>query len=477
MAIIIDNSVKNKKDTPSITSDVAANLPAATDVPVGAIYIETDTGTIKQSDGITWQILGGGGGPGTQDLASVLSIGNTATNNIVLNGAPGNGNVTAASIVSAGSGEVKIGKSTSGYVELRDSTERKALLGDGSTDVVKFRSYNGNSFIIDYDNNAAGNITTLVSEQPLYEPASPGQNLTNFEVRPNINSKLGFGSANLIGFYYNPLITNAASINEIAFKAERGKLELITGTGTTTINSAGTNIELNESVSNGTTNFLNSTTITLNDSVNFYNNTITAAATVLQSLTDSLATQPTFVQLSAIGATDITTLQKNTLQFYDTVVQQVQTSYTGTGITLNGLITGTTFNLLFYEAYGGGYVTGDYYFQGQGTPGIVKTIDYQEKNVIDWDFGSNPTLTVDGLYTKTYFCFNVGGNIVLDNTQFRNGVIVYICIDHGSTGNVAVTTAGPIFPPALLGASPINKSGMYSVTYNANLDTFAISHV
>lgn len=475
MAIIIDNSVKNKKDTPSITSDVAANLPAATDVPVGAIYIETDTGTIKQSDGITWQILGGGGGPGTQDLASVLSIGNTATNNIVLNGAPGNGNVTAASIVSAGSGEVKIGKSTSGYVELRDSTERKALLGDGTTDVVKFRCYNNNSFIIDYDNNTAGNIQTLVSEQPLYEPASPGHNLTNFEVRPNINSKLGFGSTTITGFYYNPLITNAASVSERAFVSERGRSEFIApGIGYASINNSGLNINLLDQ-SNGSQTNIQANDVAITDQPNNTNNVITGQGFTITDLVNARTItfdwSNIFYQDNlSLNTTQLSNVGQN-LGFYDNT-QQVSTNYGLTGFTLNYAAGTQLLNIGYYDR-NSFFCSGNFYFQNIGLS-VSKTFSVQEKETIDFDFTVTPTLTVDGLYCRTYFCFGAGGNIVLDATQYENGVIVYLCIDHGSTGNVAVTTTGT---SALLGASPINKSGMYSVTYNANLDTFAISHV
>ena len=459
MSLNFNNGVANVYKTPGMWTDTFANRPPANVVAIGTIFVASDTGNMYQSDGTTWYSIGGGGG-GSQDLASVLGFGNTATNNITLNGSPGNGNVTADGIVSAGSGEVKMGKSTSGYVELRSSTERKALLGDGTTDIVKFRAYNQNEFVIDYDGKVDGEIDTLVSTQPLHSPSVPWS-ITNYESRSTIDSKLAFGTCSNIGFKYNPLITNASNVRLVAFRSETGVSEFVlTGLGEILINNSGISINLNDSVNSNqgiiepqrfytqnTTTNQNSELI--NSSLQFYNGN-----TLDQGI------------YSMLGIT------------YNDQSQLCTMQYSTTGLTLLGNALSKTFNLFFYQNLFGGYITADYYFEDQTGNG-AKHLDYQEKNTIDVDLQVTPNVFIMGDKTKTYFIYSNGGGgtIELDSANFVNGVIVYICIDHVTTGNLPVNTIGPLFPPPLWGASPINKSGMYSVTYNSHLDAFAISHV
>jgi hypothetical protein len=86
MAITLSNGVNNVNATPGINSNTFANRPAATDVAVGSIYIATDTGTIYQSNGTTWQTLGGGGGPTpTPGIDDVLAVGQLFTTGRTIN--------------------------------------------------------------------------------------------------------------------------------------------------------------------------------------------------------------------------------------------------------------------------------------------------------------------------------------------------------------------------------------------------------
>jgi len=81
----LNNGVGNIKGTPAMLTDTLANRPSASNLAVGTIFIDSDTGQWYQTDaGNSWNSTGGGGG-GSQDLASVLSIGSTAENqNITL---------------------------------------------------------------------------------------------------------------------------------------------------------------------------------------------------------------------------------------------------------------------------------------------------------------------------------------------------------------------------------------------------------
>jgi len=60
--INFNNSVTNVFQTPGINADTFANRPAATVVPIGTIYIATNTGNMYRSDGEIWVSIGGGSG-------------------------------------------------------------------------------------------------------------------------------------------------------------------------------------------------------------------------------------------------------------------------------------------------------------------------------------------------------------------------------------------------------------------------------
>lgn len=89
MAIIFDSSVTNEGGTPAAITGVIANIPAATSVAEGTVYISTDTQEIFSAQAGSWINVSGGGG-GSQNLDQVLAVGDTATNkNITLTGSTG----------------------------------------------------------------------------------------------------------------------------------------------------------------------------------------------------------------------------------------------------------------------------------------------------------------------------------------------------------------------------------------------------
>lgn len=89
MSITINNSVINQRGTPSIITDVNANLPLANQVPVGTVFFSIDTLNIYQTHLLygspIWYTMGGGGG-GTQNLNSVLAQGGSLTDNRSIEG-------------------------------------------------------------------------------------------------------------------------------------------------------------------------------------------------------------------------------------------------------------------------------------------------------------------------------------------------------------------------------------------------------
>jgi hypothetical protein len=82
--ISFNNGVANIEQTPGIAANTAALQPAATIVPVGTIYIQTDGGKIQRSNGTTWIDLGGGSGT-TPGIDSVLGVAQLLTNNRSIN--------------------------------------------------------------------------------------------------------------------------------------------------------------------------------------------------------------------------------------------------------------------------------------------------------------------------------------------------------------------------------------------------------
>lgn len=83
MSITINNGVSNIKATPGIIADDFANIPAATDVATGTIFIDTVGLIIYRSEAGGWFALGGGG---SLNLQQVLNNGNIANDKeIILN--------------------------------------------------------------------------------------------------------------------------------------------------------------------------------------------------------------------------------------------------------------------------------------------------------------------------------------------------------------------------------------------------------
>lgn len=76
--INLNNSITNVKNTPSITADLSSLVPDPATVPVGALYITTNTDEFLRNDGNSWKTLNKGGSGGTQNLESVLTEGQTA---------------------------------------------------------------------------------------------------------------------------------------------------------------------------------------------------------------------------------------------------------------------------------------------------------------------------------------------------------------------------------------------------------------
>ena len=84
--INFNNSVTNVNETPGINANTIETRPAATDVPIGTVYISTNTNTITRSNGTNWVTLGGGAS--TPGIDSVLAVNQalTATRNINIDG-------------------------------------------------------------------------------------------------------------------------------------------------------------------------------------------------------------------------------------------------------------------------------------------------------------------------------------------------------------------------------------------------------
>lgn len=70
--INFDNSVTNIANTPGIISAPTSEAPVASTLAPGTIYINTTTGAISQSNGSTFNTIGGGGS--TPGIDSVLAV-------------------------------------------------------------------------------------------------------------------------------------------------------------------------------------------------------------------------------------------------------------------------------------------------------------------------------------------------------------------------------------------------------------------
>ena len=77
--INFNNGVTNVNETPGINANAIENRPAATVVPIGTIFISTNTNTITRSNGTNWVTIGGGGS--TPGIDSVLAVNQQFTNN------------------------------------------------------------------------------------------------------------------------------------------------------------------------------------------------------------------------------------------------------------------------------------------------------------------------------------------------------------------------------------------------------------
>jgi hypothetical protein len=74
--ININNAVTNILGTPGIITGLQADEPSPDLVQIGTIYIQSDTGTIQQSNGTSWDTIGGGSTP---NINNVLAQGGVLT--------------------------------------------------------------------------------------------------------------------------------------------------------------------------------------------------------------------------------------------------------------------------------------------------------------------------------------------------------------------------------------------------------------
>lgn len=82
MSIQIFNGVRNLASTPGILTDTFANRPTATTLAEGTLFYASDTPDIYQVISGSWKACGGGGG--SQDLQSVLTVGSILTQNNII---------------------------------------------------------------------------------------------------------------------------------------------------------------------------------------------------------------------------------------------------------------------------------------------------------------------------------------------------------------------------------------------------------
>jgi hypothetical protein len=78
MAITFNNGPANIQGTPGFATGLFSSAPAASEVATGTIWFDNINGTIHQSNGISWDSLGGGGG-GTSGIDTVLSVNQALT--------------------------------------------------------------------------------------------------------------------------------------------------------------------------------------------------------------------------------------------------------------------------------------------------------------------------------------------------------------------------------------------------------------
>jgi hypothetical protein len=130
------------------------------------------------------------------------------------------GSIRASQFGYFGNNEVRINTSSSGYMELYDSTEKKFIVGNGATDVASFRTYNGNIF--QFDNN--GDFIPLqlarFSSQVIKSVGTDTHNV--IQSSPIINAT---GGTTLVrGFYYDPNLTSTTGVTNVAFENVNGDI-------------------------------------------------------------------------------------------------------------------------------------------------------------------------------------------------------------------------------------------------------------
>jgi len=82
MSIILNNGVQNVKNTPGIIQDSSINLPLATSVANGTVFIDNDSLNILINKNGIWTLLYASGS--TPTLQQVLTAGNTATDKTII---------------------------------------------------------------------------------------------------------------------------------------------------------------------------------------------------------------------------------------------------------------------------------------------------------------------------------------------------------------------------------------------------------
>ena len=130
------------------------------------------------------------------------------------------GSIRASAFGYFGSDQVRINTSTSGYVDLYSSAERKMLIGDGATDVASFRAYNGNIFQFDNNNDFIPTELVRFSSQIT---KSAGANTHNVVQSSPILLLTG-GTTTVRGFYYNPTLTATTGLTNIAWQNANGSI-------------------------------------------------------------------------------------------------------------------------------------------------------------------------------------------------------------------------------------------------------------
>jgi hypothetical protein len=117
---------------------------------------------------------------------------------------------------------VFLSSSTSGYVELRSSTEsKKFLLGNGPSGIADFVAYDGNYMRFQYQSPTAVAVPSkLVSGETQLTWSSGTNSHTLFTAAPSVNTS---GGTNAIrGFYFAPSETSTTGVTYTAFQSTKG---------------------------------------------------------------------------------------------------------------------------------------------------------------------------------------------------------------------------------------------------------------